>query len=158
ERLIESAPRAPLAAPGRVVPGPDLEQTYLSFMRAQFPSLELRGKTVALDCAHGAASHLGPRLFDVLGARVFVFHAQPQGENINKSGGVFHVETLGDSVELNSPAIAVALDGDADRALFLDEGGTLRDGDHALGLLAEDLHRRKALPGNLLVTTVMANL
>jgi phosphoglucosamine mutase len=159
EGLIE-ARRAPEGAPsGRVVQDAAAEGRYLAFMQEHcFPSLNLRGRTIVLDCAHGAASHLGPRLFDALGARVFVFHAEPDGGNINKNAGVFHVENLRDSVELNSPAIAVALDGDADRALFLDEGGAVRDGDHVLGLLAEDLHRRKALPGDLVVTTVMANL
>jgi phosphoglucosamine mutase len=160
ERLIDEAPATAAGAPrGKVSSAPELEARYLDFMREQcFPSLDLRGRTIVLDCAHGAASHLGPRLLDLFGARVFVFHAQPDGTNINHNAGVFHVANLRDAVELNGPAIAVALDGDADRALFLDETGEVRDGDHVLGLLAEDLHRRKALPGGVIVTTVMANL
>jgi phosphoglucosamine mutase len=159
EALIEAdAPAAPVAGGGRTA-DPGIENRYVDFIReACFPSLDLRGKTVVLDCAHGAASHLGPRLLDAFGARVLVYHAQPDGRNINDHAGVFFVEALADAVQSNSPAIAVALDGDADRAMFLDESGTVRDGDHLLGLLAEDLHRRKALAGNVVVTTVMANL
>jgi phosphoglucosamine mutase len=160
ERLIDEGPKAPAAGgAGRLSTAPELEASYFSFIREKcFPSLDLRGKTIILDCAHGAASHIGPRLLDLFDARVFVFHAQPDGLNINRNAGVFHVANLKEAVELNAPAIAVALDGDADRALFLDETGEIRDGDHVLGLLAEDLHRRKSLPGDLVVTTVMANL
>jgi phosphoglucosamine mutase len=160
ERLIDDAPPdAPGVPAGEVTTDPGLEDRYLAFIRETcFSSLDLRGKTVILDCAHGAASHLGPRLFDLFEARDIVFHAQPDGENINRNAGVFHVQNLRDAVQLNSPAIAIALDGDADRALFLDERGELRDGDHVLGLLAEDMHRRKILPSDVVVTTVMANL
>jgi phosphoglucosamine mutase len=160
ERLIDETPApAPAGPRGKVSSAPELEARYLEFIRETcLPSLDLKGRTVVLDCAHGAASHLGPRLLDSFGARVFVFHAQPDGSNINQHAGVFHVANLRDSVELNGPAIGVALDGDADRALFLDEAGEVRDGDHVLGLLAEDLNRRKALSGHVLVTTVMANL
>lgn len=160
ERTIDdAAPAAPVARRGEMTADHGLEDRYIRFLRdVCLPGLDLRGKTVILDCAHGAASHLGPRLLDEFGARAFVFHAQPDGENINRDAGVFHVEKLRDAVELNAPAIAVALDGDADRALFLDESGALRDGDHILGLLAEDLHRKKALLKDVVVTTVMANL
>ncbi len=159
EGLIDADAPLKATTPGRLTKDADAENRYVHFMHEScFPALDLRGRTIILDCAHGAASHLGPRLLDAFHARSFVFHAQPDGLNINRNVGVFHVADLKDAVVENAPAIGVALDGDADRALFLDENGVVRDGDHIMGLLADDLARRHQLPGRLVVTTVMANL
>lgn len=159
ERLID-ADRGPAAAVpgGSCVADPDAGARYVAFVRnAALPSLDLRGATVALDCAHGAASFVGPRLLDAFGARIFAYHAAPDGENINRDAGVFFVERLRPAVADAAPAIGVALDGDADRALFVDETGRVRDGDDVVGVLAVDLKRRGLLPGARIVTTVMSN-
>jgi phosphoglucosamine mutase len=143
---------------GRLVADPHLERRYVRFLRETcLPNLDLGGLPVVLDCAHGAASHLGPRLLDAFGARVVAHHAQPDGRNINREAGVFYVERLRRATLETDGGVAVALDGDADRALFLDETGALRDGDDVIGALAVDLAERDRLLGRRVVTTVMAN-
>jgi phosphoglucosamine mutase len=159
ERLVDEdrGPQAP-ASGGRLTADPGAESRYVKFVRETcLPRLDLANFAVVLDCAHGAASHVGPRLLDAFGARISVFHAEPDGTNINREAGVFFAERLREYVLDRAPAVGVALDGDADRALFIDEGGALRDGDDVLGVLAADLKRRGLLAGARVVTTVMSN-
>jgi phosphoglucosamine mutase len=156
------------AAAGRVPPrGPKgsverddaAGQRYLRFLREDcLPDLDLSGMRVVLDCAHGAASELGPELLESFGAQVDTRGAAPDGLNINDGAGVFFVEELGEGVQARGAVLGMALDGDADRVLVVDETGIPRDGDHVMGILAADLKERGALHGDRLVTTVMANL
>jgi phosphoglucosamine mutase len=159
ERLIDADQGPGPATPGgRLTSDPSAESRYVAFVRETcLPRLDLLGSAIVLDCAHGAASHVGPRLLDAFRARIAVFHAEPDGENINRGVGVFFVENLREAVIDQTPAIGVALDGDADRALFVDENGRVRDGDDVIGVLAADLKRRGLLAGNRVVTTVMSN-
>jgi phosphoglucosamine mutase len=159
ELLIDADRGRVAPAPGgKLVADADAADRYVRFVReACLPGLDLGGMRIVLDCAHGAASRLGPRLLDAFGARVTVRHAEPDGLNINREAGVFYVDRLRSEVREGGPAIGLALDGDADRAMFLDEEGTLRDGDAVVGLLAADLAARGALPGNRVVVTVMSN-
>jgi len=134
------------------------EDRYVRFLRERrLPHLDLAGRAVVLDCAHGAAYRIGPKVLAAFGARVDVRHAQPDGDNINRDAGVFFVDRLRGPVLENAPAVGFALDGDADRLLFVDEDGALRDGDDALGALAGDLHGRGLLAGARVVLTVMSN-
>jgi phosphoglucosamine mutase len=89
---------------------------------------------------------------------VVVRASHPDGHNINEGCGVFHIEELGSTVQQCGAILGFALDGDADRALLVDDRGTVRDGDHILGLLAANLHEKGKLAKDTLVTTVMANL
>jgi len=131
---------------------------YLHHMRYRlFPDLDLSRRTIVLDCAHGAAHTIGPELLRLFGARVIARGVAPDGRNINAGVGVFAVGELAEPVKLSGAALGLALDGDADRVLLVDETGQLRDGDHMLGLLAADLLARGQLTNNVLVSTIMAN-
>jgi phosphoglucosamine mutase len=113
---------------------------------------------VAVDCAHGAASAFAGPLLERLGARTVVLHAAPDGRNINAGCGALHPERLAEAVRREGADFGAAFDGDADRAIFVDERGEVRDGDHVLALCGVHLKERGALRGGVVVSTVMANL
>ena len=133
-------------------------ERYLALLAARFEGLDLGGMRVVLDCAHGAASAFGARALEQFGAEVILRGAVPDGQNINAGAGVFYVAELAGPVAEAGACIGLALDGDADRVLLMDESGSVRDGDHILGILALDLLSRGALPEERVVTTVMANM
>lgn len=112
---------------------------------------------VVLDCANGAASEIGPEFLDRLGARVTVMAASPDGANINRECGATSPERLIDRVLSEDADAGLALDGDADRAVLVDECGRLLDGDDILLAWARHLKARNRLPGNRIVATVMSN-
>lgn len=120
--------------------------------------MPLAGLRVVMDCANGAASWVGPRLFEECGAEVVVLAAAPDGININAACGALHPETLQQAVTANSAHFGIALDGDADRVILVDEMGAIVDGDEVLAILALDLHEQGALQGNTVVATVMSNM
>lgn len=134
-----------------------LPSMYAETLAGRFRDLDLRGRKIVADCAHGAASWIAPEVLRRLGAEVIARGVDPDGRNINDGCGVFFVEELGEVVRDSGAAAGFALDGDADRALMVDETGAVRDGDHLLGLLACHLASEGRLAANLLVTTVMAN-
>lgn len=144
---------------GRRVGDTGAGERYLRFLCGVcFPALDLAGMGLVLDCANGAATELAPRALELLGASPLLRGASPDGDNINAGVGVFHVEELGPLVLHERAALGMALDGDGDRVLMVDERGRLVDGDHMLGLLAAHMKAAGRLTGDLLVTTVMANL
>lgn len=118
----------------------------------------LEGLRIAVDCAHGAASAYAGPLLQRLGAKAVVTNATPDGRNINAGCGALHPEGLAKVVRREKAHVGVAFDGDADRAIFVDETGEVRDGDHVLALCGIHLHEQKKLPGATVVSTVMANL
>ncbi len=118
----------------------------------------LGGLRVVVDCAHGAASRVGPRVLRALGAEVTVLHADPDGRNINAASGSTYPETLQRTVVESAADAGIAFDGDADRALAVDATGRVVDGDHLVAISAIDRKARGALPGDAVVATVMANL
>jgi phosphoglucosamine mutase len=117
----------------------------------------LRGKRVVLDVAHGAAYRIAPRVFRRVGADVRVIHDQPNGRNINDNAGAMHPEGLSKIVVGEKADFGVAFDGDADRAIFVDDAGKIRDGDEIIYLWARRLQRDRKLGANCIVTTVMSN-
>lgn len=144
---------------GHRLADPAAARRYVRFLREVcFPELDLSGRILVLDCAHGAAADIGPRALRSFGAEVIARGVSPDGLNINAGAGVFHVAELAAPVAVHSACIGIALDGDADRALFVDECGAVRDGDHMLGVFAADLATRGLLDGRALVSTVMANI
>jgi phosphoglucosamine mutase len=118
----------------------------------------LDGMSLVVDCANGAASEVAPALYARLGASVRAIHASPDGRNINVGCGALHPEVVGAIVvELGADA-GVSHDGDADRALFADHRGMLVDGDQVLAACAIGMKEAAELPGDRVVTTVMANI
>lgn len=128
---------------------------YLDFL-AGF-SRPLKRMKVVVDCGHGASSHFAGRLFERLGADVTILNASPNGRNINAGCGALHPEQISRAVLRERADVGVALDGDADRAILVDETGQVRDGETVLSLFGLHLKQKKALPGNTVVSTVMAN-
>ncbi|PYM20888.1 MAG: phosphoglucosamine mutase [Candidatus Rokuibacteriota bacterium] len=153
----DAAPRARRADIGRLVPYGQGEAYYVAYLTRCFP-LDLRGVTIALDCAHGATYRVAPRVFKKLGARVLTLGARPDGTNINAGFGALHPETLRARVRASGAAVGFAFDGDGDRLISVDGEGEIRDGDYALAIIGRHLAERGRLKGNVLVTTVMANL
>lgn len=98
-----------------------LQQAYSDHLAAEFPELDLSKMKIIVDCANGAASHLAPELFGRFGADVTAIHAEPNGRNINENCGSLHLEHLQTAVIESDADLGVAFDGDADRALFVNE-------------------------------------
>lgn len=136
----------------------DADGRYIEFIKATFPrKLSLKNLKIALDCANGAAYKIAPLVFKELDAEVFVCGNNPNGLNINQNCGSLHPETIQKTVIDNQADIGIALDGDADRVVLVDENAQIVDGDVILGICARDLKRQKLLKNNLVVSTVMSN-
>lgn len=133
---------------------------YVEHLIASLPGGEtsLVGLRIAVDCANGAASDVGPAALRAAGADVVVINASPDGRNINEKCGSTHPEQLQAAVVAAGAQLGVAFDGDADRCLAVDHTGALVDGDQIMGILARALKDRGALAHDTLVTTVMSNL
>jgi len=131
---------------------------YVAHLLGALDGRSLTGLHVVLDCANGAASELGPRALTAAGARVDVINAQPDGRNINAGCGSTYPEGLQRAVREAGADLGLALDGDADRVLAVDERGGLVDGDQIMVMTALDWHERGTLRGDAIVVTVMSNL
>ena len=136
----------------------EYQDAYLEYLAAEFKNLSLKNFKMVIDCANGAASDLAPRLFERFGAQVFAVNNEPDGRNINENCGSLHLENLQEKVLDKNADFGVAFDGDADRALFVDENGRLVDGDATLWAMATHLKAHGALEKNTVVATVMSNL
>jgi phosphoglucosamine mutase len=145
---------------GRLRPVRRAESRYVAGLRLTLPDeFSLAGRRIVLDCAHGATYRVGPRLFRLLGAEIVgTLGSRPTGTNINRGVGALHPEALQARVRATPGAIGLALDGDGDRLIVVDEAGAVRDGDHVLAVCARALLARGALSGGVVVSTVMANL
>jgi phosphoglucosamine mutase len=163
ENLIRSGELAGLRAEpdaiGRASRIDDVEGRYVVFLKNTFPrELSLDGIRVVLDCANGAAYKVGPTVLRELGAEVFALGVEPNGRNINDGCGSLHPEKTAAKVREVRADVGIALDGDADRCVMIDEHGHVVDGDALLALFADDLHQRGRLRGGAVVATVMSNL
>jgi phosphoglucosamine mutase len=134
---------------------------YIAHLIAPFADVPFTGLRIALDCSNGAASYVAPRCFALLGCETVVLHATPTGKNINHRCGSEEVRSgasdLPGVARASSANLAAAFDGDADRAIFVDEAGNLIDGDHVLYILGLHLKAQDRLAGDVVVTTQMAN-
>ena len=136
----------------------DADGRYIEFTKRSLPrDLDFQGMKLVVDCANGAAYKVAPAILRELGAKVEVIGNKPDGMNINAGCGAVHPEQLQDSVLRNQADLGIALDGDADRAIFVCERGTIVDGDHIMAALGLDLHRNGLLAKQTLVGTVMSN-
>ena len=135
----------------------ELIEAYERFLIDAVPPGALAGKKVVLDTGYGAAYRIGPEVFRRAGAEVVVIHDTPNGRNINEQSGALHPERLAEAVVEQSADYGVAFDGDADRAIFADDAGKIRDGDEIIYLWAKYLRTQGKLRGDTVVTTVMSN-
>jgi phosphoglucosamine mutase len=137
----------------------DARGRYVQFAKDTFPEhLRLDGLKVVIDCANGAAYHVAPEALWELGAEVVPLGVAPDGLNINDGCGSTHPQLLQETVVASGADIGLALDGDADRLIVVDETGRLIDGDQLMALIALGLHARGELRGEGVVATVMSNL
>ncbi|MBX9658291.1 MAG: phosphoglucosamine mutase [Nitrospiraceae bacterium] len=136
----------------------DAEGRYIEFAKRSLPrELDFQGIKLVVDCANGAAYKLAPKVLRELGAKVEVIGCEPNGMNINAGCGAVHPGQLQEAVRRHKADIGIALDGDADRAIFVCEQGTIVDGDHVMAALGLDLHQNGLLAKQTLVGTVMSN-
>ena len=149
----------PPANLGKAIRLDDVQGRYIEFVKQTVPrGLSLEGLKIVLDCANGAAYKVAPTVFWELGAEVVSIGIHPDGYNINKECGSTNIEVLKSQVLLHDADIGIALDGDADRLLAVDENGTLVDGDQILGMIAKNWSKENKLKGDCIVATVMSNL
>jgi len=137
----------------------DARGRYIVYLKHTFPrDLTLKGMRVVIDCANGAGYRVGPTAFRELGAEVVELGCEPDGRNINEEcGSLFPEHTAAKVRELRAD-IGIALDGDADRVIIVDEQGEIFDGDMLMWLCARDMHERGTLEKATVVATVMSNL
>ena len=131
---------------------------YNVFVKNTFPRhLTLEGVRIAIDCANGAAYRVAPEVLDELGASVLPFGTDPDGENINDGCGALYPEGLSSQILSAGCQIGIALDGDGDRCILIDETGSVVDGDEILAIVAKELIGTGMLARNTIVSTVMSN-
>jgi phosphoglucosamine mutase len=144
---------------GRAEKLEDARGRYVVFLKQTFPGdLSLDGVRVVIDAAHGAAYRVAPLVLQELGAQVTAVGVKPNGVNINRESGALHPEHVRAEVIKRGAAIGIALDGDADRVIVVDEKGQLLDGDQVLAMCAERMARAGTLQKKTVVATVMSNL
>ncbi len=147
------------SAIGQVARIDDAGGRYITHVKQAFPNrCKLDGVRLVIDCAHGAAYKIAPTVLRELGADVIAVGVSPDGLNINQGVGAMHPEHLAGLVRQYRADLGIALDGDADRAVFCDSAGNVVDGDVVLAIIGRELARQGALPGNVVVSTVMSNL
>jgi len=132
---------------------------YMDHLKNTFPRKgTLEGMKIVLDCANGAAYQVAPRIFEELGAEVIPIADRPDGRNINLNCGAMHPDVISAAVKIHRADIGIALDGDADRAIFSDEKGSGMNGDHVMAICALDMKAKNLLRENTVVATVMSNM
>jgi len=160
EGLLQGSPE--LATPGEIGRAKRIDDArgrYIHFLKDTFPEhLRLDGLKIVVDCANGAAYHVAPEALWELGADVVPVGVSPDGLNINDACGSTHPATLQETVVASGADIGLALDGDADRLIVVDEKGQLVDGDQLMALIALGMQSRGELKGKSVIATVMSNL
>lgn len=162
ERIIEGdliSILPPSEKLGRASRLDDAVGRYVEFSKGTLPRhLRLDGLKIVVDCANGAAYKAAPQILWELGAEVITIGDEPDGTNINEACGATHPELLAQTVLENEADIGLALDGDADRIIVVDEKGNIIDGDQVIGLIAISMKEAGTLKNNAAVATVMSNM
>jgi len=157
--IARGAPLAPAHAIGRARRIDDARGRYIHAVKASFPEgRRLDGLKVVLDCAHGAGYRVAPEALWELGAELTMIGVTPDGTNINAGCGSTQPAALAERVVATGADIGLALDGDADRLIVVDEGGRVVDGDQIMALVAASQQAAGRLKGGAVVATVMSNL
>jgi len=142
---------------GRIIVNDRAIDDYVDYL-VRCCEVDLSGLNIAVDCANGASSVVAERLFARLNVKCNIINNKPNGVNINEGCGSLHIDVLADYVKEHNLDGGVAFDGDADRAIFVDDLGNVLDGDYVLAMLGLDLAKTSELTGNTIVGTVMSNL
>lgn len=144
---------------GRAYKIEDAAGRYIVYTKSCFPAhLTLDGLRIVIDCANGANYKVAPLALQELGAEVFKMGTDPNGTNINDNCGSLHPQKVAAKVREVRADIGLALDGDADRLIVVDEHGVILDGDQIMAICAQAMMERGELPENMLVATVMSNM
>ncbi|MFN2347941.1 MAG: phosphoglucosamine mutase [Thioalkalivibrio sp.] len=155
EKTIETVDSADIGKAERVV---DAAGRYIEFCKSTIPTgTAFHGLRLVVDCAHGATYAVAPSVFEELGAEVLAIGAEPDGFNINENAGSLHPEVLRDTVLSQRADVGIALDGDGDRLVLVDERGDVVDGDEVLCIIAM-ARAGEGLLGGGVVGTLMSNL
>ena len=158
-RLDKPVKLAASADIGRARRVEDARGRYVHAVKSSFPEhLRLDGLRIVVDCANGAAYEVAPSALWELGADLISMGVSPNGTNINDKCGSTDPKALQDKVRETRADIGIALDGDADRLIIVDNNGKVVDGDQLMALIAIGAHKRGELKGGGLVATVMSNL
>lgn len=157
--LAQDLALADAANVGRARRIEDARGRYIHAVKASLPhNVRLDGLRIVVDCANGAAYHVAPSALWELGAEVIAIGVEPNGKNINAGVGSTHLDALKNRVREVRADIGIALDGDADRLIVVDEKGQTVDGDQIMALIGGRMHQLGALRGGGVVATVMSNL
>lgn len=150
---------APAASIGRARRIEDARGRYIHFVKTTFPeALRLDGLKIVIDCANGAAYNVAPTALWELGAEIVTLGIVPNGININDKVGSTHPQTLQEMVVMHGADIGIALDGDADRLILVDEKGHVVDGDQIMAMIGRSWAQEQRLRGGGVVATIMSNL
>ncbi len=152
DRLVEPADL------GKAVRLDDAHSRYAKALEATYKGPRLTGMKIVVDCAHGAAYKTAPEALIDLGAQVKTIGAEPDGKNINEGFGATATQNLQNAVVEFGADVGIALDGDADRLIMVDETGAVIDGDQIMAALAVSMKNSGTLKGDTVVATVMSNL
>ncbi len=162
EALMDKDTASMLSSPekiGRAKRLDDAPGRYIEFVKSTFPKhLRLDGLKIVIDCANGAGYQVGPIILYELGAEVIPMAVHPNGTNINRECGSTHPQALAAQVVMEHAHLGIALDGDADRLVIVDEKGTVIDGDQLMAMVAARAAKHGELKGNCIAATLMSNL
>jgi phosphoglucosamine mutase len=163
EEKIEEAIRADRENINRekreIFPQKTYGQDYMGFLKDRFSHVSFRNKIkVVLDCSNGASSSFAPKVFSDLGIETIALNDTPDGKNINVGCGSLYPQTLAQKVVENKADFGVAYDGDADRAIWVDEKGRILNGDHTLFVLSGYMKGKGLLKSDTVVATTMSNI
>jgi len=143
----------------RITPRPDLAEDYIDFLKGQLHHVSLpKELTIVVDCSNGASFAIAPLVFFGLDFKTIAIFNAPDGKNINRRCGSLHPESLARMVVDARADLGVAYDGDADRAIWVDENGKILNGDHTLFIQARFMKEKGKLRSNKVVATTMSNM
>ena len=159
ERSIREKSKSVMEKKANLSPSVSFGDDYLKFLKSRFqvPFSPPKIKIV-LDCSNGASSFFAPKVFKDLGFEVITLACTPNGKNINDGCGSLYPQNLAQAVVENKADIGIAYDGDADRAIWVDEKGRILNGDHTLFVLAKFMKESNRLKSSYIVATTMSNL
>lgn len=159
EKAIIESERSVRKKDFSISPDHTLSLDYVYFLKSGFKGISLPRKIkIVIDCSNGASSHIAPKIFSDLGFDVIAISASPNGTNINKRCGSLYPENLARKVVETRADMGVAYDGDADRALWVDERGRILNGDHTLFILSRFMKKKNRLKTDTVVATTMSNM